>query len=162
MKELRATSTYAEITPTRFWNEDDWGNRRAKPEKLVERYFDAYMYFASWGAYRLMLRIPAKRLDPTSLRAYFVGDTARIRHAGEHMILDLYDEDEEPDYYEESPVSLAEIAPIRTELIRGDIRPAYLAWPFAIRAGDIDDDESMRKRGTPPGSRARKCLSASP
>ena len=46
MTELRAISTRAAITPTRFWNEYHWGSLKADPAKLVERYFDAHMYFA--------------------------------------------------------------------------------------------------------------------
>jgi hypothetical protein len=47
MAELRAISTRAEITPTRLWNEYQWGDLKADPAKLVERYFDAHMYFAN-------------------------------------------------------------------------------------------------------------------
>ena len=41
MSELRAISTRAEISPTRFWNEYQWGDLKADPAKLMERYFDA-------------------------------------------------------------------------------------------------------------------------
>jgi len=37
MAELRAISTRAEISPTRFWNEYQWGDLKADPAKLVER-----------------------------------------------------------------------------------------------------------------------------
>ena len=61
MAELRAISTRADITPTRFWNEYHWGNLKADPAKLVERYFDAHLYFANWGTRRLIVRLPAAR-----------------------------------------------------------------------------------------------------
>lgn len=147
--ELRAISTRAEITPTRFWNEYQWGDLKADPAKLVERYFDAHMYFANWGTHRLMLRLPVKRVDPKSLHAYFVGDPARARVAGDHLILDLHSEDEEPDYYEDSQGSLAALAPVRTDLMRGDLRVAYLAWLLAIQAGEVNDDDA--EPAVPPG-----------
>jgi hypothetical protein len=118
MTELRAISTRAEITPTRFWNEYQWGDLKANPAKLVERYFDAHMYFANWGTHRLALRVPAKRVDAKALRAYFVGDAVRAKVAGEHLIFDLRSEDENPDYYEESQGSLGALVPLRTELMR--------------------------------------------
>lgn len=68
MAELRAISTRAEITPTRFWNEYQWGDLKADPAKLVERYFDAHMYFANWGTHRLMLRVPSARVPKGTLR----------------------------------------------------------------------------------------------
>lgn len=139
MAELRAISTRAEITPTRLWNEYQWGNLKADPARLVERYFDAHMYFANWGTHRLMLRVPAKRVDAKALRAYFVGDAARAKVAGEHLILDLHSEDEEPDYYEEGQGSLGALVPLRAELMRGDLRVAYLAWLLAVQAGEVSD-----------------------
>jgi hypothetical protein len=69
MAELRAISTRADITPTRFWNEYQWGNLKADPATLVERYFDAHLYFANWGTRRLMLRLPAARVDKKQLRS---------------------------------------------------------------------------------------------
>lgn len=142
MAELRAISTRAEITPTRFWNEYQWGELKADPAKLVEQYFDAHMYFANWGTHRLMLRIPAKRVDAKTLRAYFVGDGARAKVVGEHLILDLNSEDEEPDYYEESQGSLGAIVPLRTDLMRGDLRPAYLAWLLAVQDASVPETET--------------------
>ena len=60
MAELRAVSTRAEITPYLFWNEYQWGDLKADPAKLVERYFDAQMHSANWGTHRLMLRVPRR------------------------------------------------------------------------------------------------------
>ncbi len=142
MAELRAISTRAEITPTRFWNEYQWGSLKADPAKLVERYFDAHMYFANWGTHRLMLRVPVKRVDAKALRPYFVGDAATAKVAGDNIILDLHSEDENPDYYEESQGSLAALAPLRTELMRGDLRVAYLAWLLAVQADDVSKTEA--------------------
>jgi hypothetical protein len=42
MAELRAISTRAEITPTRFWNEYHWGDLKADPADLLARYFDVH------------------------------------------------------------------------------------------------------------------------
>src|SRR6202034_2749387 len=77
--ELRAISTRAEITPTRFWNEYQWGDLKADPTKLLERYFDAHLYFAHWGTHRLLLRIPTPRIAAKRLRPYCVGETACAR-----------------------------------------------------------------------------------
>jgi hypothetical protein len=137
MAELRAISTRAEITPTRFWNEYQWGDLKSDPAKLVERYFDAHMYFANWGTHRLMLRVPARRVDVKALRTYFVGDAARAKVVGEYLILDLHSEDEEPDYYEESQGSLGALVPLRIELMRGDLRPAYLAWLLGVQTDEV-------------------------
>jgi hypothetical protein len=40
MAELRTISTRADIAPTRFWNEYQWGDLKADPKRLLARYFD--------------------------------------------------------------------------------------------------------------------------
>jgi len=141
MAELRAISTRAEISPTRFWNEYQWGDLKADPANLMESYFDAHLYFANWGTHRLMLRLPKARVDLKALEPFFDGGhSARLTSVGEHVLLDLGSDTEEPEDDEQSQGSLAALSPIRTELMRGDLRPAYLAWLLAVSAGDIDDE----------------------
>src|SRR5829696_4575944 len=82
MAELRAISTRAEITPTRFWNEYQWGDLKADPARLLARYFDAHLYFANWGTHRFMLRLPAAAVDARALRPYFRGDSATLSRVG--------------------------------------------------------------------------------
>jgi hypothetical protein len=42
MQELRAVSSRAVITATRFTNHYEWGNFKGDPRTWMERYFDAY------------------------------------------------------------------------------------------------------------------------
>lgn len=63
MGELRALSTRAEITPSRFTNTYHWGDFTGDPRKLMWRYFDAFVYVANWGTHRFMLRLPAGVAD---------------------------------------------------------------------------------------------------
>lgn len=150
MAELRAISTRAEISPTRFWNEYQWGDLDADPAKLMERYFDAHLYFANWGARRLMLRVPKARVAPNLFKPYFArSDAARLSSKGDHLLLDLASDTEERDYDEPSQGMLVALSPLRTELMRGDLRPAYLAWLLAVSADDFDDEEE--EPPVPPG-----------
>ena len=66
MAELRALSTRATITPTRFQNVYNWGDFGGNPTTLMERYFDAFVYFANWGTHQLMLRLPRGLLNLTT------------------------------------------------------------------------------------------------
>lgn len=142
MTALRAVSTRAEITPTRFWNEYEWGDLKADSAKLLERYFDAHSYVANWGTRRLMLRIPAKAISAKALRPYFVGDAAKVRSAGKYVIIDLASDEEGADYYvdDDDNGTLTSLLPLRAELLRGDLRPCYLAWLLAVQTGDIAED----------------------
>ena len=79
MAELRAISSRAEISASRFWNAYDWGDLKADPAKLMERYFDAHLYSANWGTHRLMLRVPRARIDAKALAEYFGTSAAGMR-----------------------------------------------------------------------------------
>ncbi|RPJ59039.1 MAG: hypothetical protein EHM23_15470 [Acidobacteria bacterium] len=58
MEELRRYSTRAEITPTRFRNEYNWGDFKGNSQEWIKKYFDAFLYFANWGTRILRLKIP--------------------------------------------------------------------------------------------------------
>jgi hypothetical protein len=141
MGELRALSTRAQISSTSFTNHYEWGDFRGSPDRLMERYFDAFLYLANWGTHRLMFRLPARLLDHAVAGRYCVGDAARCRSAGGHVVLDLCSEDEEGDWEYDGQGLLASILPVRAELAAGDLRALYLAWLGCVQAGEIDDQE---------------------
>lgn len=140
--QLRALSTRAEITATRFRNEYQWGDFKGDPHTMMERYFDAHLYFANWGTRRLMLRVPRAALDTKTAEQYFYGDTAAsLTVTGEYLIIDLYADREPDDYWEETP-DLGSMVGARSELIAGDRRLLYLAWLFAVQHDEVDDEAS--------------------
>jgi hypothetical protein len=107
---------------------------------MMERYFDAHLYFANWGTRRLMLRVPRAALDIKIAEQYFYEDTAAsLTVTGEHLIIDLYADREPDDYWEETP-DLGSMVGARSELIAGDCRLLYLAWLFAVSHDEVDDE----------------------
>jgi hypothetical protein len=141
MAELRSISTRAEITPTRFFNEYQWGDLKADPAELLARYFDVHVYFANWGSRRLMFRLPLHAVDLEDLRACVPGGPASLTVTGDHVVLDLSSETEEPEeeWFEDGQL-LASLTPLRAELLRGDRRVVYLAWLLAVQSGELDQD----------------------
>ncbi len=63
MAELRSISTRAVITSTSFTNHYEWGDLKANPLKLLEKYFDAFVYVANWGTREFYLRLPLELVD---------------------------------------------------------------------------------------------------
>ena len=88
MAELRSVSTRADISPTGFRNEYNWGDLKADPAKLLARYFDAHLYFANWGTHRLMFRFPSSRFDLRRLKPYFPGGPATLERSGNQVVID--------------------------------------------------------------------------
>lgn len=143
---LRAISTRASITPTGFVSTYEWGDLKADPRRLVERYFDAFLYLSNWGTHRLMLRVPAVLLDEQSAARYCVSDAASTWTSGEHTIVDLVAEVEDGVFEEDWSYGvgegrLASIVPARTQLLAGDRSLLYLAWLLCVQAGEVPDDE---------------------
>ncbi len=95
MAELRRYSSRAQITPSSFVNVYNYGDFRGDPVKLVEKYFDAFLYLANWGTRWFMLRVPKKLLGQTMARPYGAGNCLSSHHHGDHLVLSFRSEDEE-------------------------------------------------------------------
>jgi hypothetical protein len=142
MRELRAVSSRAIITATRFTNHYEWGNFKGDPRAWMERYFDAFLYFANWGTHELMLRLPRRVLEPTTARRYCRGEAASARVKGEYVIFEFLSEDEGSDWFEEDEDgSLSSLVPLRAEIASGDLRALYLGWLLCAQAGELDDGD---------------------
>jgi hypothetical protein len=140
--ELRSISTRAEITATRFVNEYQWGDLKGDPRKMMERYFDAFLYLANWGTRRVMFRLPRGVLDPKIAGQYCYTDTASLIETGSHVILSFYVDREPDDYWEEPGGQLAAMVQARSELAAGDLRLLYLAWLLSLQSDQVDDEET--------------------
>jgi hypothetical protein len=150
MQELRAVSSRAVITPTRFTNHYEWGNFKGDPRAWMERYFDAFLYFANWGTHELMLRLPRRLLDPATAKRCCRGEAASARVKGEHVILEFLSEEEGSDWFEEAEDgSLSSLVPLRADIAAGDLRTLYLGWLLCAQAGELDDAEE--EPPCPPG-----------
>ena len=142
MQVLRTYSTRAQITPTSFVNEYHWGDFKGDADAWMERYFDAFLYFANWGTRILKLRLSTRVLDPEMVCAYCDGDSSSVRQKGDHLVLTFQSELEGGDdsYDLEGGGLLSSMVPLRAELARGDRRALYLAWLAFMLYGDLDDD----------------------
>ena len=137
---LRDISSRAQITSTSFVNEYNYGNFKGDPLKLVEKYFDAFLYVTNWGTHQLMLRIPRKLIDLDLASQYCIGDSWTIYEKGDYLIFDFTSETEDYDW-EEGEGYLSPLISLRSDLIRGDYRCLYLAWLFCAQMDEIEDDE---------------------
>jgi len=138
---LRRISSRAHITPTGFVNVYNYGDLHADPEKLLEKYFDAFCYLANWGTRQLMFRIPADLIIAKSLREYLVEDIFSFHQKGENCILSFESESEEYEW-EEGEGWLSSMISLREDIIRGDFRCLYLAWLLGVQQGWVEPDEA--------------------
>lgn len=149
MAQLRAISTRATITPMSFSNHYEWGDLKADPRDLLKRYFDVFVYVANWGTPWVALRLPKGALDTQLVRLYLDGDYNELDISGDTLLLSLSSEDKEMDDWDEENTWMASLAPVRGELLRGDLRPLYLAWLAAVQEDAEEDD--AKEPPVPPG-----------
>lgn len=161
-KALRALSTRARITATSFTNSYDWGDFKGDPVKLMERWFDLHLYLANWGSRRLMIRLPKRLIDRLSLDGFLRGvDCAEVRVAGENLILDIVREEVEPDGdWDDGSGWLAALAPLRADVLSGDLRLFYLLWLTAVEADALEADTPEPMSGIGPMTGALEAFSA--
>lgn len=142
MAELRARSSRASITPTRFVNDYQWGNLKGDPVDWMRRYFDAHVYVANWCTCLLYLRVPKSAFDAETLRAFKTQTVFLVEQTKTHWLLEWgLDESGNYDRFAEEDGRgwMGRLAPLRDELLRGDLRPLYLGWLAGLSAGEVDE-----------------------
>ena len=153
IRALEGLSTRARITATSFVNHYNWGDFGGNPGNMMERWFDLHLYLANWGTRRLMIRVPKRFLDRSRLKV-FLGevDGVHVRVSGRNLIVDIWSEDEEREYdhLDDGPGLLGAMAPLRSDLLSGDLRLFYLLWLTAVEAGDLEHDEKEPLPGIGP------------
>ena len=112
LTELRALSSRAQITSVSFTNTYEWGNFKGNPLKLMEKYFDAFVYVANWGTREFMLRIPAHLCDPAVMHSYLSGSAVTVAQNNDNLILQCLTEDE-PEDWDAGESWMASLMPLR-------------------------------------------------
>jgi hypothetical protein len=128
MAALRAISTRAVITTTSFTNHYEWGDLKADPLKLLEKYFDAFVYVANWGTREFHLRLPQELADLKHLKSILPGNAARVRSASQFVIVSFESEVESDDDWDDGTGWMGSLISLRSDLLRGDLRCLYLGW----------------------------------
>jgi hypothetical protein len=148
-EEVRKLSTRADITPTRFVNVYNYGDFSGDPDRLMYRYFDAFVYLASWGSRELQFRLPRKLFDPALAQPYLREDVLSLRTARDHVILKLRVDVEDEGEWTEGEGWLDSLLPLREALIVGDLRALYIGW-LAARSEDEDEEDAGEGQQEPP------------
>ncbi|OHV67669.1 hypothetical protein LCM4577_24700 [Mesorhizobium sp. LCM 4577] len=159
---LRGLSSRARITATSFTNFYEWGDFRGDPDELMARWFDLHLYFANWGSRRLMMKLPARLVDRDRIGAFLAAtDDVMLEDAGENVIISISRDELELEYLDDEDSSwLVALAPLRADLLAGDLRLFYLTWLMAVEAEAIESDEPEPMPGIGPLTEALEAFAA--
>lgn len=139
--ELRALSSRAEISATRFTNTYNYGSFRGDPDALMARFFDLHLHLANWGTRRFMVRLPRRTVDEAAVTvALDACEEAQVRVVADDLLLTVerHSDDGYPDSDVEDGDWLPALAPLREAALDGDLRLVYLAWLLEVSAGEED------------------------
>ena len=148
MTTLRSISTRAAITATSFTNHYEWGDLKANPSKLLEKYFDAFVYVANWGTREFHIRLSQGSVDYKLLKAMVPGRSLRVRNTPTFVIVEFGFESEW-DGEDDGTEWMASLLPLRSDLLHGDLRCLYLGWLRC--AQDRAHDEDILEPPVPAG-----------
>jgi len=145
MDHLRSISTRAQITPVSFINEYSWGGLKADPRDFMRHFFDAHVFVANWGDAIFMVRLPREVIDQKTLKSFCTSPHLEFEKLPEHWLLTWsLGETENYDrfgYVDEGPGLMTLLAPVREELLRGDLRSLYIGWLRAVTTEETDPDD---------------------
>lgn len=140
MAALRAISTRAVITTTSFTNHYEWGDLKADPLKLLEKYFGAFVYVANWGTREFHLRLPQELVDFKHLKSILPGKSARARSVGQFVIVTFESEVESDDDWDDGTGWMGSLVSLRSDLLRGDLRCLYLGCLMCAQDEEFSED----------------------
>ncbi len=160
---LRAISSRARITATGFTNHYEWGNLKADPTRLLQRYFDLHVYVAMWGYKRLLIRLPRMALSLTDLDAFQLDecDLLEVRQTPEGWLIDIdveADEEAAWDEFDDGSSWMGALAGLRQELLAGDLRLFYLGWLWAVQLGYVREEALEPLPGIGPLTPSQQAL----
>ena len=159
-KALRKLSSRARITSAGFSVHYDWGYFQGKPAEMMKRWFD--LHVGVGGTYRrLMIRVPKRLVNRADLRRVLGGtEIARIADAGQNLILDVFFEFEPRDYedWDDGKGWMGALAPLRNDLLSGDLRLAYILWLWEVEQGSIAESDREPLPGIGPLTSSLKTL----
>jgi hypothetical protein len=149
---LRAVSSRARITASSFTNHYEWGDLKGDPRQFMERWFDLHLYLANWGTRRLMMRVPKRFLDRAAVAPFLRHvDWVDVRASGDNVIVDIHPEEMEPEGdWDDGAGRLAALAPLRADVLSGDLRLFYLLWLMAVQYELVPDDDVEPLPGIAP------------
>jgi hypothetical protein len=137
---LRAISTRAAITTTSFTNHYEWGDLKADPLKLLEKYFDVFVYVANWGKREFHLRLPQELVDFKHFKSILPGKSTLARSAGQFVIVSFESEVEPDDDWDDGTGWMGSLVSLRSDLLRGDLRCLYLGWLHSVESHEFSGD----------------------
>ncbi len=139
-----------------------YGDFGGNPRKLMEKYFDIGLYYASWGTSQLLLRFPKQAIQRREIDPFLKEfDWVTIWEHGDNIIVDIDPYREHFNsyrYWDEDGGQLDAMVPLRTAAIASDLRVFYLVWLKGVEFMSLTDEHVEPIPGLDPfGGALEEC-----
>jgi hypothetical protein len=140
--QVNKLSSHIDVRSTGAWVEYSWGDFKHNPRQVLADYFDAYRYMANWGSRELMFRFPKTLLDRRLVDPYCLEYCVDLSAVDDYWILSIaLGDDEGASDWIEGSGWLSALAPLRNDILLGDMRALYLAWLANVDYVDVAEDD---------------------
>lgn len=155
-------SSRSHSSARRITFEYNYSDFRHDEEEVLSRYFDMMLYVTNWGTRRLLIKLPAEVVPYNSLKPYEAMEMedylhCEVKKRGEHILIDLVQNEEEGGGWMEGEGLLDEMLELRAQLLAGDYRLLYIAWLYCA----ANREEASAETVEPPLPPNLKRLDAS-
>ena len=123
---------------------------------MLRRGYDIHLHYANFGIRTLLVRLPSGFPDLRAAKPYLDDESLRFRKdkkgpGGTLAIEPFYEPDRFDELWDLDEI-LDRLVPLRSEILRGDLRPLYLAH-LAVSRDDNHDLEETVEAPVPAGLR---------
>ncbi len=131
---MQRQSTRATVTRREFTNENHYGSFHGKSLEMMRHGFDLHVHFANYGIREIMIRLPLgfpggnAILEPYLIKYNLEWKCDDDGPGGVLVIHPDSDGGRWDGFFSHLENLLTELTPVREMLIKGDLRPVYLAW----------------------------------
>jgi hypothetical protein len=135
----RLSSHMDEVSSTHASVTYQWGDFKHKPDQILLKYFDFFVYDSNFGYRRILFRIPKKLPDPQSAAPYLDDENISLETHGNFHILELACNEDLDLEYVDSDRMLDRLSALREQIVQGDYRALCLTW---LKSADPEDEDA--------------------
>ncbi len=132
-KEMASLSSRAQISTHGASYVYNYGDFRGDIKKLLLKYFDIFFYISNFGTVRLIFKYQANQIHFDEIKKHCIKHVISAEIHNEHILLDVYINNEEGFGWTEGEGMLADLLPLYDEIKSGN-------YQFLRLASSVNDE----------------------
>ncbi len=161
--QVRALSSHITVNSSSAWIDYHWGDFKHDPLKVLEKYFDVFVYDSNWGSQQLAFRWDAGSVDFEELKRFAVDEIITVSKKKESIFFHAAFDENIQDYLfdgedEDDGIRFAAFTDFVGHVQAQDERSLYLLWLKAVELAGEDASRLPPPAGMRNLNEAQKML----